>query len=322
MNRASIVICTCNRAEALDRLLASILRQQSGLAFEIIVVDNHPASGSTAELKTKFPQVRWIEEPRSGVSFARNAGVRAATSEVVVFVDDDMEVSPGWLDAIVGPIFMQSCDVVLGTVSPVRVESEAERLFEAYGAHGHQRSPARFDASWLRRRGWSLPLWQVGGIGNSAIRRSLFDDHRVGLFEEALGGGSPAGSWEDLYLLYRLLRADRIILREPAASVKHAHRDTMDALARQLCEYRRGEVCFCLLVLFRHRDPRALFHLWLWIPAWRANLFVAELGRRFRGQRLFPLRLMLREWSGYASGPVALIASMRRAARLRARAPH
>ena len=76
--------------------------------------------------------------------------------------------------------------------------------------------------------------------------------------------------------------------------------------------------CFCLLVLLRHRDVRGLLHLGWRIPAWRTRLFLEEVGRRLRGQRLFPFGLMLRELAAYLSGPLALGVSLRRAARLRA----
>lgn len=317
--QATIVICTYARPEPLAHLLLSIARQETTISYELIVVDNDPASGSLDGLKATFEHVTWIQESRQGLSFARNAGIRAARSEIVVFADDDMEVFPGWLDALLSPMLTQGFDLVLGPVVPSKIENTAEQLFEAYGGHGHERSSASYDGTWLRNRRWCLPLWQVGIVGNSAIRRSLFYAANVGLFDEALGVGTPAGSCEDLYFLYLLLRANRRVLREPAASVKHAHRETMDGLAKQLCGYRRGEVCFCLLVLFRHGDVRGVTHLCLWIAPWRARLFLEEIARRLRGRHLFPFRLMFQEVAAYSSGPGALIASLRRAARLRKR---
>jgi glycosyltransferase involved in cell wall biosynthesis len=313
----SVVVCTFDRPDALHRLLLSIEGQTTSRIYEVVVVDNHPASDANRELEAKFPLVRWMTEPRKGLSFARNAGIRAVRSDVIVFVDDDIEVPPGWLDALVAPVADGGFDIVFGPTLPSRLESPSERIFEAYGGHGHQRSRATFDMQWLRSCRLSLPLWQVGGVGNAAVRRSLFDVTRAGGFEEALGVGSPAGSWEDLYFIYRALRTNGCASREPAASVKHAHRETMAGLSKQLCDYRRGEVCFCLLVLFRHGDLRGLTHLCLWIPAWRISLLLGEVSRRLRGKRLYPLPLMARETVAYFSGPIALISSLRRAARLR-----
>jgi hypothetical protein len=154
-------------------------------------------------------------------------------------------------------------------------------------------------------------------VGNAAIRRAIFLDPSIGFFEEALGAGTPAGSWEDLYFLYRSLRANKRVRREPAAVAMHAHRENMHDLEDQLCSYRRGEVCFCILVLLRHGDFRAISHLCGHIPHWRLQLAAGELSRRWRGEKRFPFSLLAKECLAYLQGPWALTVSMRRAAALR-----
>jgi GT2 family glycosyltransferase len=141
------------------------------------------------------------------------------------------------------------------------------------------------------------------------MRREVFD--RVGYFDEALGAGTPVGSWEDLEMIYRMLFSRCRLLHRPSAKVLHAHREDISGLSRQLCAYRRGEVCFCLLVVMRHHDFRAICHLMLWIPYWRATLLVRELSRRLQGKRVFRFDLMGREMLAYASGPAALASSSR-----------
>jgi glycosyltransferase involved in cell wall biosynthesis len=316
-----IVVCTCDRPESLNRLLHSILQQKTCHTFRISVVDNHPSAFLLEDLKPLFPGVRWIAEPRQGLSFARNAGIRLSSAEIIVFADDDLELLPGWLDSLVAPITLGRCDLVVGPVSPAHLATQAEQLFEAYGAHGHQHSYATYDRSWLRAQRWCLPLWQIGGIGNSAVRRSAQLQASADGFDEALGVGTPAGSFEDIYFLYLLLRTNARIVREPGARVLHTHRETLDGLSQQLANYRRGEVCFCLLVLLRHGDPRGLLHLCFFIPAWRTRLLLQELIRRAHGKVLFPFRLMVREFMSYLMGPAALVLSLRRASRLRREPP-
>ena len=312
---ASVVVCTCGRPAALERLLNSIARQNTSLRYEVIVVNNLP--GTELPIKTTFGQARWIDEWRRGLSFARNAGIRAASSPVVVLADDDLEVPPGWLEALVRPILRSEFDAVTGPTKPLKLESEAEFVFEAYGGHAHQSRRAAFNREWLNRRRLMLPIWRAGGLGNSAIRRSVFDDPKVGMMEERLGAGSLAGSAEDVYFFYLMLRGNYRILHEPAATVRHAHRENMAELERQLCDYRRGEVCFCLLAAGRHWDPRGLTHLFCWIPFWRAGLLARESLLRLRGKRRIPFRLMRKEILAYFSGPFALFASSRRAKALR-----
>jgi glycosyltransferase involved in cell wall biosynthesis len=312
----SIVICTRDRPDRLKRLLDSIRQQQTTLIFEVIVVDNHPASLALEPLKGGLDWVHWTVEPRAGLSRARNTGIRTARAPILVLLDDDVEVPQGWLQALVDPL-SEGYDAVTGPTMPLKLDTAAELLFEAYGGHGHGRQRKEYNRDWLQRKFVCLPLWRVGGFCNAAIRRKVFDGKQGNGFEELLGAGTPAGSWEDLYLFYRMLNSGYRILHEPAAAVWHAHREDLAGLEAQLCNYRRGEVCFSLLVTARYRDPRALIHLLLWVPYWRIRLFLAEVGRRVRGRRLMPFPLMLRELMAYLSGPAALLGSLRLSRRTR-----
>ncbi len=305
-----VVICTCGPPAGLSRVLESLRRQRTFLRFEIVVVDNRAQRAGEA-----LPAgVRWIVEERVGLSYARNAGIRAADSRIIAFLDDDMEAPEEWLEELVRPILEDRCDAVTGPTNPLQLETESERLFEAYGGHGHGRKKKEYDALWLNRQKLRLPLWQIGGFGNAAVRGDVFA--RAGVFEEALGAGTPAGSWEDLELIYRILRAGCRILHNPEAAAGHAHRQDLAGLTKQLCGYRRGEVSFCLIAAARYHDARALSHLLLWIPWWRTCLVVVELGRRLRGRRLFRFDLMSREILAYLSGPFALAAAFHRKRKL------
>lgn len=104
MLELSVIIPTRNRAIYLERALESITGQTFPLnRFEIIVVDNG-SSDTTREVAagyaTKFAGIRYLRENKPGLHNARHAGMREAQSEFLVYVDDDIEAFPGWLEGV------------------------------------------------------------------------------------------------------------------------------------------------------------------------------------------------------------------------------
>jgi glycosyltransferase involved in cell wall biosynthesis len=102
----SVVLSTFNRAHLLGPAIARLKQQApSAPPYELIVVDNASTDG-TAEIVTQHAAgdssrpVRYIYEPRQGLSYARNAGIAAASAPIVAFTDDDVRVSEGWVEAI------------------------------------------------------------------------------------------------------------------------------------------------------------------------------------------------------------------------------
>lgn len=97
--RVSIVICTYNRAPFLKRTLESLKRQTYN-NFEIVVV-NGPSTDDTAELLTSYEgKIKIRQTPFANLSISRNVGIRAATGDILAFIDDDAIPYPQWLDDI------------------------------------------------------------------------------------------------------------------------------------------------------------------------------------------------------------------------------
>jgi hypothetical protein len=113
----SVVVPTCGDPVALERCVRSILACDYG-EFELIVVDNRPESTAAAvmlfEEFADDPRVRYVEEPRPGASWARNAGLAVAEGEIVAFADDDVVVDPFWLQRCAAA-FERSDDVACAT---------------------------------------------------------------------------------------------------------------------------------------------------------------------------------------------------------------
>jgi GT2 family glycosyltransferase len=310
----SIVLATFDRPRSLARCLDALQLQHSTRSFEILVVDNHPQSTLTASLKPRYREIVWLQEPIPGLSRARNLGIAAASGSTLVTTDDDVIPPPGWLERLTAPLFHGDPNLAAttGNCLPLKVDTPAEALFEAYGGLRHGDLPATFDAAWMAQWRVCFPqLWRIGTTANaaflaSALRQLSPPKTQLAPFDTLLGAGTPAGAWEDIDCFYRLLLAGYRIDYIPQAAVLHAHREQLDALTRQLCAYRRGETAFLTLILLRHRDLRALGQAFLWIPYWRLRLLLRELALRARGKRCFPFRLLWTENLAYLAGPSAL----------------
>lgn len=101
MPDVSVIVPVRDGASSLPALLESLLAQEIERdRYEVIVVDNGSRDGS-AEVAASHG-VRVISESRPNRSGARNAGARAALSDVFAFVDADCRATPGWLGALLG----------------------------------------------------------------------------------------------------------------------------------------------------------------------------------------------------------------------------
>lgn len=115
----SVVICTRDRTLQLAHTLRSVIAscEASNQKCEVVVVDNAPSDGKTRELVASAP-VRYVVEGRRGLGSARNTGVSEARSQVILFVDDDVEVSRNWVDDMSRPLRTESCDLIVSCVRP------------------------------------------------------------------------------------------------------------------------------------------------------------------------------------------------------------
>jgi GT2 family glycosyltransferase len=307
----SIVLATLDRPDHLAECLSHLRAQRTSRPTEIVVVDNHPASMLTPPVVAEFPGVRLVTEARRGLAYARNRGILASRGEIVAAVDDDVIAPPEWLETLVAPLAHPGVMVVTGNVRPYELETVAQRLFEAYGGLGRGVERRVADGAWFRRHRTAAPTWSLGATANAAFRSSIFTHPEIGLMDEALGPGMPAGVGEDTYLFYRVLKAGYTIVYEPTAWVWHKHRRDLPALRRQIFDYSKGHVAYHLTTLLRDRDWRALGNLAVILPGTHARRAL----RRLLGRSDYPLSLILLEAAGNLAGPWALWRSRRRVRR-------
>ncbi len=225
---ASIVIPTRARPAYLEVALSSIAPEAARLGVEVLVVDDAGPSKAARELAERFG-ARYEPHARPlGLNVARNTGVERSAGELVVFVDDDVRVGPGWLSALLDAA-REHPDVDVFT-GPIRARLEGA---SGWGSHscGRERPPIT-TLEFGERDTDADYAWGA----NMAIRREALE--RVGPFDVSLEHGGDEQEWQER------LRADTPgarVLYVGRAAVEH-RRVGADACLRSLSRagYTRG----------------------------------------------------------------------------------
>lgn len=237
--RVTVVLCTRERPAMLRQALISLVGQDYP-DFEVLVVDNAPVTDGTLAV-TEELGVRYVLAPVPGLSRARNVGLQAADGDIIAFTDDDVIADPRWLLGI-SRAFAQNERVgcVTGLVPSGELRNWVQCYFDERVSWSKTTKRKVF---FLSDPPQHLPMFPfcVGEFGtgaNFAIRRE--NVRRVGLFDEALGVGTPSRGGEDLDMFLRVLFAGLGLVVEPNAIVWHRHRDDRSALLVQAVGYGRG----------------------------------------------------------------------------------
>jgi glycosyltransferase involved in cell wall biosynthesis len=220
--RFSVIITTYNRADVLPRAVGSVLSQQAA-DVELIVVND----GSSDETRSFLdgladPRVVVVHQENGGLGAARNSGIAHASTEWVVFLDDDDTPLPNWLSGLgemvgtevgavccaaeyrtpsgdyvatagpgrMGPLFRNQLGNTLAGTFAVRID-----LIRAIGGYDERMTCSHQSELWLRL----VPKLIDGGLTVRSTNQVLIHLERRGPHER------PLSSPEALYLGTRLL---------------------------------------------------------------------------------------------------------------------
>ena len=102
--RLSVIIVTYNSRVVLEGALPPLVAQL-GDREELIIVDNGSADGTLDAVREIAPRAIVLERGRNeGFAAGANAGARAATGDLLVFLNPDAAPGPGFTDAIRLPL--------------------------------------------------------------------------------------------------------------------------------------------------------------------------------------------------------------------------
>lgn len=252
--RLSVDICITSfrRPALLGELLAALTRQSSAAAVRVIVIDNDAAGSARAVVEAHaaaapYP-VLYAIEPQQNIALARNRALRMASSDWIVFIDDDELPVDGWLQALLACAARFQAQLVFGPV-----DSRLPPGLPAWLAAPFAKAP--------RPTGTPVTL---GGAGNVLIERAALA--RVSpWFDPAFGltGG------EDTDLFYRLHLAGATMVWCDEARCSEAVPGERLQLAWLRRRAYRGGQTYYRVVVRRYSRPR--------LAAWFA-LKLAQLG--------------------------------------------
>jgi GT2 family glycosyltransferase len=273
----SIILITYNREPDIRKSLAALRDHVRGYS-EILVIDNASTDGTPAVLQAfekEMPGLRCIRADRNlGVAGGRNLGMREATGEILVFLDDDAEfLTEQPLEKITAR-FRE--DPSIGAL--------AFKIVNGAGGVRDNEFP-----HWNKKLAKDVGFETAYFVGaGHALRKSALTS---GLYPDAF-----FFSQEELFLCYLLIESGHRIVYFPEISVLH-----WQSGAGRLVNKRKWFLLLRNTLLTNHRFLPS-FYAWLSVPVWAAKIFIRcpDFSMVFGAVREF---LKMRHEPLYASRP-------------------
>ncbi len=221
--QASLIVLTWNKREILKEALDALIEAvcHDGGDHEIILVDNGSTDGTQDYVRTHYRNIRLIELKKNyQFSRANNIGVQCSSNEIVVLLNNDVIVQPGFLAPLLKgfehpDVFAVTSQIFNYDATKTRLETGKTFGMMMFGCMhvGHtQPTPVDEERKYV-------PVFYAHG-GSSAYHRQKFLD--LGGFSEIY---HPAYV-EDADLSYRAWKAGFRVLFCPTSRVVHKHRST------------------------------------------------------------------------------------------------
>jgi len=272
------------------------LRAQSFQDFDVAVVDNGSTDDSLQILAEDYPQVRIVGwETNRGVAAAFNEGVRQCRGELLALLNNDMEVAPDWLAALVQAL---ERDPKAGAAASKILFIDRRTINSAGDVYRRDGIPGNRGVHEIDQGQYDRTEYVFGASGGASLfRRQLFDE--IGFFDERL-----VSYCEDVDWAWRLQLAGYRCLYVPEAVAYHWGSATGGG---ELASYYSGRNF--IRVLFKNLPGAVMRRHWRAILGRELSLALealrhgrepaarARLAGQLAGLRSVPEALRQRKWT-------------------------
>lgn len=255
--RASVIVAAHNGAATLQTCLTS-LKKLNHPDYEVIVVDD--GSTDTTASIAEAAGAKLVRGEHRGLGAARNAGVAAASGEVVAFIDADAQADPDWLYHLVETMLRSGAEAAGGLNFPPPPQSAVAAAIAA--APGAPREVASRDDTLAQLCGCSM------AIAKSALK--------------TIGGFDPLFTYagDDVDLSWRLRRTGATLAYASGATVIHERRRTLRGYLAQQYGYGVGEGLLYRKYPLEDSGGDAIYRHTPWWPLRaRARVYYGAFGR-------------------------------------------
>jgi GT2 family glycosyltransferase len=273
MSTVSAIIPTWNRADLLASILAN-LGQLTRPPEQVIVVDNGSSDGSCSVAREAGAELLGFTENR-GFAVAVNEGIRRATSDWVLIVNNDVVLAPDWLERILGALNATGASFGVGKLLRQEDRTHLDGSWDllSRGAYAWRCGYEKLDGGvWSQRRTVAFAPMTA-----AMFHRSVFE--RVGLIDERF-----ESYYEDVDFGLRCARAGISGIYEPAAVASHSSKTTFGRKGSRVYFLSSRNQVF---LLAKHYSPALLRRL-LWpvlVGQTLAVLAAAKQGHLFAAIR-------------------------------------
>jgi GT2 family glycosyltransferase len=242
----SVIVLTWNGGSFIEPCLRAVLTQEPPPS-EVIVVDNASTDGTSDLIAEHFPGVQLIRNSRNlGFAAGNNVGLRVATGDTIVLLNQDTRAHPGFLAALAATFDDPAAGIVGAKLlyPDGTIQHAGGYLYGPRGETGHL---GRCEPDDGRFEEMNQPEFVTGAA--LAIRRATLE--QIGLLDE---GFAPA-YYEDVDWCFRARAAGSRVVYQPQAKAVH-YESTTTALDSHRHKYalNHGRVRF----LYKHRSSERL----------------------------------------------------------------